>query len=355
MAENSNPLAYNFKGDLINELEGKKGIDYECPGCGNILRIRGGDIIGLHFYHVENIECDGESYWHKIYKKVFSESKTIKMNDKTYKFDRVELEKNFGDIRPDAIGYINDVPHLIEFWHTHKVDIEKAQKIINMQAICIEIKVQPYLKAETLIEQFLTQSTDYRNYIYPEPVRYIKKENKKKSIVNTELGLKNHWTWNESVAIYYDYKIPDNLKYPCFYYHQVGNYISYIKQIDAKHSIIWLENEWVQKEVEESARYITALQLLLWERLLPETIENSEKNPSEVVIQHSDGSGSVYTFHKHTDEFLSWIWADENGELIYECKFFFQDNYPRAYKNSLGHKWTNNFDNEKKRYIWQKL
>ena len=355
MAENSNPLAYNFKGDLINEFQGIKGIDYECPGCGNILRIRGGDVRGLHFYHVENIECDGESYWHKIYKKVFFECKTIKTKTKIYKFDRVELEKNFGDIRPDAIGYIGDVPHLIEFWHTHKVDIEKAQKIIKMECICIEVKVQTHLPSENLIKQFLGESTDHRNYIYPLPVVYTKKQDKKKSIVNNELRLKNHWTWNESVPIYYDYKIPDNLKYPCFYYHQVDNRIYYIKQIKSNWSVIFQENEWIQKEVEKVAYFVDTLHLLLWQRLLPKTIENSEKNPSEVIIQHSDGSGSVYTFHKETNQLMSWLLADQNGELIYQCKFLFQDNYPRAYKNSLGQKYVNSFDDEKEKYIWQKL
>lgn len=355
MAENSNPLAYNFKGDLINEFEGTKGIDYECPGCGNILRIRGGDVRGLHFYHVENIECDGESYWHKIYKKVFFECKTIKMSDKKYKFDRVELEKNFGDIRPDAIGYINDVPHLIEFWHTHKVDIEKAQKIIKLEAICIEIKVQTHLPSEGLIKQFLSESTEYRNYIYPVKIVETKKEYKINAISHNGLRLKNSWTWNLNVPTYYDYKIPTDLKYPCFYYHQVDRHISYIKQIDAKHSIIWLENEWIQNDQVIKVRFISTLQLLLWQRLLPETLENIERNDNEVIIYHNDGSGSIYKFHKETNQLVSWMLADENGELVYECKFLFQDNYPRAYKNSLGQKWTNNFDNEKKIYIWQKL
>ena len=120
--------------------------------------------------------------------------KKLKMSDKTYKFDRVELEKNFGDIRPDAIGYINDVPHLIEFWHTHKVDVEKAQKIIKLEAICIEIKVQTHLPSEGLIKQFLSETTEYRNYIYPVKIVEIKKEYKINAISWNGLRLKNTWT-----------------------------------------------------------------------------------------------------------------------------------------------------------------
>jgi len=348
----SNPLALDFTGKLINPLEANKGIDYECPGCGNILRVRGGEYRDLHFYHVENIECDGESYWHKIYKKVFLKCKSIKTNQKVYNFDRVELEKNLGDIRPDAIGYIGEVPHLIEFWHTHKVDIEKAQKIIKMKCICIEVKVQTHLNSEFLIEQFLTQNINYRSYIYPKEVSISKQPIQSK--IN-KYRLKNHWTWNDNAMIYYNYNIPTDLKYPVFYYHQVGNHISYIKQIDSKHSIIWKENEWIENVQEKKIWVTDMFELLLWQRLMSATVENSEKNPKEVVILHADGSGSIYTFHKETNQLLSWMLADENGELIYECKFLYQDNYQRAYKNSLGHKWINNFDNQKKVYIWQKL
>mgnify|MGYP003341416653 CR=1 FL=1 len=344
-----NPLALDSTDKLINSLEAKKSTDYKCPGCGNLLRLRGGEVRDLHFYHVENIDCDNESYWHKLYKKVLFKCKSIKTNKQTYHFDRVELEKNFEDIRPDAIGYIGEIPHLIEFWHTHKVGIEKSQKIKKMKCICIEIKVQTDLNSELLIEQFLSQNTKHRNYIYPEEIQVSKKPIQSKGNGHR---LKNHWVWNDQAIIYYDYKIPTFLKYPVFYYHQVDNHISYLKQIDAKHRILIQENEWILN-VPETIRVTDTFQLILWQRLMSATVENSQKNPEEVIISHSNGSGSIYKFHKETNQLVSWILSDENGELVYECHFTYQNNYQRTYKNSLDVRLTNDYDDKKKQYIWK--
>ena len=370
MDESTNPFAYNFRHELITvDLAGVG--DYECPGCEGVLRKKYSALQRPYFYHTENFSCGLESYWHKIYKQVFLECKTIKMPQKTFVFDRVELEQRyyFDEDKtdwciPDAIGYIGNKPHFIEFHYKHKVDKIKASKIIENEIYCIEVSVNKY-PDQKLIKQYLANSTKDRKFIFPLYApenktiaksywQEVKAERQKEFVQEKIYRLKNHWTWNDNAPIYYNYKIPTDLKYPCFYYHQVGNYISYIKQIKSNYSIIWQENEWVKNEKHYKG-IDDNLTLILWQRLESVNKINSEKNPTEVIIQHSDGSGSVYTFHEITNQLVSWMLADQNGELVYECKFLFQDNYPRAYKNSLGQKYVNSFDDEKKRYIWQKL
>lgn len=408
MMENvtTNPFAYNFQYELITvDLAGNG--DYECPGCQGVLRKKYSVLNTPYFYHSENFACGLESYWHKIFKQVFLECKTIKMPQKTFVFDRVELEQRyyFDEDKtdwciPDAIGYIGDKLHFIEFRYKHKVDKIKASKIIENEIYCIEIFVNKYPN-QKLIKQYLMNSTKDRKFIFPlfSPInKTVVNKNKKnntdwswmldlkkddnpgpiknnikiiyedrvvtetqKELIQEKIyRLKNHWTWNDNAPIYYDYKIPTDLKYPCFYYHQVGNYISYIKQIKLNYSVIWQENEWIKNEKHYQG-IDDNLTLILWQRLESVNIENSQKNPSQVIIQHSDGSGSVYTFHEITNQLVSWILADQNGELVYECRILYYGNYPSAYKNSLGERWKNEKreitinDVTKFKYIWKKL
>lgn len=144
--------------EITKETNGLK-CNCKCPDpvCGADLMAR----IGTgkrepHFSHVGG-NCKGnglESGKHKYAKQVISEAKTMKMPNIEYRgsvikfgeiihIDRVEIEKSTGEFRPDAIVYTSEgtMQKYIEFYHTHKVDDEKREKIRLKGVDAIEINL----------------------------------------------------------------------------------------------------------------------------------------------------------------------------------------------------------------------
>ena len=139
------PFAYDSDGTMVDYVSAVKGVHYTCE-CGKKVALRGGDKVTLHLYHTEPTECNGESIVHKAYKNAFERLKCIALpypvngEDKLF-FDRIEIEKRFYDFIPDAIGYINEVPYLIEFAHTSFIKERKLNKIKEANVFCIEVKI----------------------------------------------------------------------------------------------------------------------------------------------------------------------------------------------------------------------
>jgi hypothetical protein len=144
MSEFKIPFAYH-NGQCIDVSTAQKGVTYQCT-CGADVKLRGGEKVRNHFYHVNNETCSYESIIHKAYKEVFSRIKKIRLpyavNGQTYwQFDRVELEKKLHDFIPDAIGYIGDDMYIIEFAKTSFIGKRKLTKIKAANVMCIEIQI----------------------------------------------------------------------------------------------------------------------------------------------------------------------------------------------------------------------
>jgi hypothetical protein len=181
------PFGYDPQGSMVGVESAKKGVEYKCS-CGSTLRLRGGKKVRKHFYHIANAECSLESAIHKAFKYVFQQRKTLTVptmyGAKTLQFESVHLEKKLNDFIPDAIGYLNDVPYLVEFANTSLIDKKKQKKIELANLFCIEIYIgrSSIPNNEADIQEFLV-GPSYRKVIH-DP-RYLQMRIK-------EEGLESH-------------------------------------------------------------------------------------------------------------------------------------------------------------------
>lgn len=117
---------------------------YYC-NCGSELVVKNGEIYSKHFSHKNSGGCTQESWVHKEFKNILFKNKkllyydNILNKDVLLEFDKVILEKNINDFRPDAIGLIGNKEYIIEFRYTHKVDVKKTNKIKLSNLFAIEI------------------------------------------------------------------------------------------------------------------------------------------------------------------------------------------------------------------------
>lgn len=172
------PFGY-IDGEIVDVTFAEKGKDYTCS-CGGRLRLRGGDIVTDHFYHVGE-GCSYESAIHKAYKAVFQSLKKVLLpgdpgsslslpwemgTSKVLEFDRVELEKKIGDFIPDAIGYIGDTPYFIEFANTSFIGKKKLRKIREANVFCLEISINLSMCTVDQIAAHLSQFAWYKKIIH---------------------------------------------------------------------------------------------------------------------------------------------------------------------------------------------
>lgn len=150
-----------------------------CPHCGAPLYAKNaGEVRRHHFAHAQGHECEGayESSLHLLAKEVLQDVGQIMLptsNNESFpsglvKIHNIEAEKwdeNFG-LRPDIECIMDNGERLmIEFLVSHKVDDKKRQTIIanNLNCIEIDINYQSLDKAE--LKEFLTNSTEDREWI----------------------------------------------------------------------------------------------------------------------------------------------------------------------------------------------
>jgi hypothetical protein len=171
-------FAIDIDRNLVDIQKATKEKEYYCIECGNQLNIRDGQIRIKHFYHLNTIECDNESYLHKVYKKVIENCKKIYYYDfflkkpKSLVFDIIKLEHRIDDFIPDCYGIIqkecedySESEVIIEICHTHKVNLKKLQKIEKYNIFCIEIEAKNF---ETIqeIENYITGENYSRNVLH---------------------------------------------------------------------------------------------------------------------------------------------------------------------------------------------
>jgi competence CoiA-like predicted nuclease len=164
------PFAFDINGNVVDVQSAVRGESYKCT-CGSEVKIRGGDIISDHFYHLTDSECSLESAIHKAYKSVFLKSKKIRLpyivNGSDFiEFERVELEKKIDDYIPDAIGYIGDKMYLIEFAKTSYIGERKRNKITKSNLFCLEVDIIKTVESVSDIEDHLTKKQHHKHIIH---------------------------------------------------------------------------------------------------------------------------------------------------------------------------------------------
>lgn len=176
------PFAFDNKGNVIDYKDAVKNIDYFCQ-CGEIVRLRGGEIISDHFYHIKETECCNESIIHKAYKAVLLRDKKIKLpmpynGVSLLEFDKVELEKQINDFQPDAIGWKDGTRYLIEFAKTNWIGERKLNKIKKSNLFCLEVSIINATTTEE-ISNHLTNDGYYKQIIHaPEHQEFEEFKNK---------------------------------------------------------------------------------------------------------------------------------------------------------------------------------
>lgn len=167
------PFAFDEYRNIVDIHSAVKGKAYYC-NCGSEVKLRGGDVVSDHFYHTSEVQCSLESAIHKAYKSVFYSLKKIKLpypvnNTDVLVFDKVELEKQINDYRPDAIGYIGEEKYLIEFAKTSFIDKRKEQKIKRSNLFCIEIEIdETVISIADITDHLINQKYFKRNIHIPE-------------------------------------------------------------------------------------------------------------------------------------------------------------------------------------------
>lgn len=151
---------FALKGDaLIHISEASSGLsDYICPSCGDVLIAKKGNIRAHYFAH-KNVEmCNNglETALHMYTKQLIESEKKFWIPQLTYnfhatnkhwtllkpqliEFERIDKEKTFSNIRADIVGYIKNVPLIIEVCVTHPVDSDKLNKIKTLDISTIEL------------------------------------------------------------------------------------------------------------------------------------------------------------------------------------------------------------------------
>jgi hypothetical protein len=84
---------------------------------------------------------------------------------------------------------------------------------------------------------------------------------------------------------------------------------------------------------------------------------------SEVHLVRPNGGGYMMKFHPVTKKWIQNILVDENGEVFYRARMLVkqrsneQDTWyeEHEYQNSLGDHFIKNWNDNKKKYEWQRL
>jgi competence protein CoiA len=115
--------AYDVQGNLIPVASAHRGSIYRCPECCSSLRVRGGKLRQLHFYHMESSTCrlHGKSSTHlhiqySLQKMLYPE--------------KILLEHRFPEI-----GRVADV-----VWEAQKIIFEVQVSLISSEEVCARMR-----------------------------------------------------------------------------------------------------------------------------------------------------------------------------------------------------------------------
>ena len=168
-------FAINNIGELVSVREVARGKACACccPGCGEVLIARQGEVRAWHFAHESGAECGGaaESALHLAAKHIIlreaivmtpameiSAHRTLPDGRRgsgmaclpaaLHDLHGVQLEASVGAVRPDVYAYTDDGQLIVEIAVTHPVDLEKSALLEQTGIAAMEIKLIPDLFQE---------------------------------------------------------------------------------------------------------------------------------------------------------------------------------------------------------------
>ena len=161
------PFAYDENGKVFGPDTAEKGKDYRCQ-CGSAVRLRGGDKVRDHFYHIEDTRCSGgETIIHKAYKQVFAEVRALRTKYGLHQYHDIDIEKRInavnGHIIADAIGYIDETAHIIEFGKSNLIDDKKLKVLKQINLTTIEILIDRKVKTIEEIREHLVDQHERKH------------------------------------------------------------------------------------------------------------------------------------------------------------------------------------------------
>ena len=185
-------LTYGInKNELVHISKVVSGLNCNCvcpnPDCNGKLIARRGENNADHFAHYNLEDCGGaiESALHLLAKEIIRKSKIFKIpaligtdliskrkahitQARTMKIDNVDLEVNYGNVRPDVVLTLNGKLIFVEIAVTHFVDEEKLKKIRELNIPLIEIDLSHlrngFNKKE--LQATLIDSDNYKKWLY---------------------------------------------------------------------------------------------------------------------------------------------------------------------------------------------
>ena len=146
-------------GEVVHISQVDRGVACQCicDQCGAPLIAKKGSILVHHFAH-ENSECQGnqETLLHLKAKEIIEESKRLVVKgskgNEVVVFDRVEVEKQVGSYRVDALGFKNGRECIVEIKVTHSCSREKVQYFIDKKLAAVEITIDSRREFDSLDE-----------------------------------------------------------------------------------------------------------------------------------------------------------------------------------------------------------
>ena len=187
---NDNRIPFGLRDGVpveVSEVESGLACACVCPACGHPLQARKGKKNVHHFAHDPSggaVVCASafETSIHLMAKEILKEDGSLMFPELTIKrsgedqigvqhtkeiqveeggektFDRVELEKRLGNIRPDIVAYVRGDPQLIEVAVTSFAQQEKKRKLRELGLPAIEIDLSTV--------DYSTTKADLRNLIH---------------------------------------------------------------------------------------------------------------------------------------------------------------------------------------------
>jgi competence protein CoiA len=166
-------FALNNVGDIVSVEEVERGLACECtcPGCGTPVMAKQGEVRTWHFAHATGTDCPGgaESALHLAAKQLIEKTGGLELPGLAVRsrvqladgrqgeslheespywidFDKVQLEVQIENRRPDIVGFLGKRRYLIEVAVTHYVDEPKRFQIQQLNLPAIEIDLGSYAR-----------------------------------------------------------------------------------------------------------------------------------------------------------------------------------------------------------------
>ena len=184
------------------------------------------------------------------------------------------------------------------------------------------------------------------------------------------------WAWDENAPMHNNMQwIQETMAFPFYwYYTQHDGEVWYVKQIKKNCGVVqdWnyygpkREKSAVARLAKRSVQKFTDKDVADYNTMKSwMTLGNSNEEPmeSEVHLVRPNGGGYMMKFHPVTKKWIQNILVDENGEVFYRARMLVkqrsneQDVWyeEHEYQNSLGDHFIKNWNDNKKKYEWQRL